>query len=263
MRLLIECELRQETAFPMNHQHLLMSQVYGLVSTGDEEYARFLHDEGYAAGNAGKRVKLFCFSGLRCAKRRAAGETLWLGPGPLTWLVSSPVEAFLRHFATGLLAAGVMRVGERELPIAQVQALPAPDFRQETARFTCLTPIVASLPRSDAEGGGTAYLRPRDGRAFSDAVRNNLLYKHRTLYGALPQNERFELTFDAAYLARNPHGGTKKVTIKGIDVIGVQAPFTACGSPELLKLMYACGAGEKNSAGFGMVELVAGRGQER
>ncbi len=255
MRLLIECELRDGTAFPMNHQHLLMSLSYGLVAVGDEEYARFLHNEGYAASGEGKRVKLFCFSGLRCVRRRAEGETLWLGPGHLTWLVSSPVEAFLRNFATGLLSAGVMQVGAQELPIAQVRTLPAPDLSGGEARFTCLTPIVASLPRPAAEGGGTTYLRPRNGRAFSDAVRNNLLYKHRTLFGAPPTDDRFELIFDADYLARNAHGGTKKITIKGIDVVGAQAPFTACGSPELLSVMYSCGAGEKNSAGFGMVDL--------
>jgi CRISPR-associated endoribonuclease Cas6 len=260
MRLRITCDVRRETAFPVNHQHHLMALSYGLVAVGDEEYARFLHNEGYAAGGEGKRVKLFCFSGLRCARRRSEGETLWLGPGAVTWLVSSPVEAFLRNFATGLLSAGLMRVGAQELPIAEVQTLPPPDLSRGAARFTCLTPIVASLPRPESEGGGPTYLRPRDGRAFSAAVRNNLLYKYRTLYGVPPQDDRFELTFDADYLARNPHGGTKKITIKGIEVIGAQAPFAADGSPELLALMVDCGAGEKNSAGFGMVDLMVGRG---
>ncbi len=255
MRLLIECELRRETPFPMNHQHDLMALAYRLVACGDEEYASFLHNQGYAANEGGKRVKLFCFSGLRCRNRRAAGGTLWLGPGVVTWLVSSPVEAFLQYFATGLLSEGVVTVGEQRLPIAQVQTLPPPDFARGAARFTCLTPVVASIPRPEAEGGGTTYLRPRDGSAFSAAVRNNLLTKYGALCGRLPADDRFDLRFDTDYLARDAHGGTKKVTIKGIEVVGAQAPFAASGSAELLELMYACGAGEKNSAGFGMVEL--------
>ena len=70
MRLSVTCNVARETAFPVNHQHHLMSLSYGLVAVGDEEYARFLHNEGYAASGEGKRVKLFCFSGLRCVKRR-------------------------------------------------------------------------------------------------------------------------------------------------------------------------------------------------
>jgi len=255
MRLLIECELRSETPFPMNHQHDLMALVYRLLECGDETYARFLHDQGYAAADGAKRVKLFCFSGLRCRKRRANGGTLWLGPGMLNWLVSSPIEAFLQYFATGLLSEGVVTVGSHRLPITQVQTLPAPGFSSGAARFTCLTPIVASIPRSVGEGGGTTYLRPRDGTAFSAAVRNNLLTKYGALCGKPPTDDRFEMRFDEGYLARDAHAGTKKITIKGIDVVGAQAPFAASGSAELLELMYPCGAGEKNSSGFGMVEV--------
>jgi CRISPR-associated endoribonuclease Cas6 len=53
---------------------------------------------------------------------------------------------------------------------------------------------------------------------------------------------------------------TKKITINEngrfpIDVIGIQAPFTIEGDPELIKVGYECGFGEKNSMGFGMAEV--------
>src|ERR1051326_7162693 len=116
MRLVVECELQRETAFPVNHQHLLTGLVYGLLACSDGEFARFLHDEGYAADTGPKRFKLFCFSGLRAGRRRVAGQTLWLGPGKAEWLLSSPQERFLTHFATGLLTSGEMQVGAVTLP---------------------------------------------------------------------------------------------------------------------------------------------------
>src|SRR5205807_1817714 len=120
-------------------------------------------------------------------------------------------------------------------------------------RFTCLTPIVAAVPRED---GSTQYLTPADGARLSEAVRRNLLRKHELLYGGPPEDDRLELAFDSDYLARDTHGGTKLVTFKGIQVRGAFAPFTLTGSEALMRVAWDCGLGEKNSAGFGMVEVV-------
>lgn len=254
MRLRIECDLRRETPFAINHQDQLTGLIYRMLACSDGEYSRFLHDEGYLLEGGAKRFKLFCFSGLRCQRRRVGGGTLWLGPGPVQWLIGSPVEPFLRHFATGLLAAGELEVGAQRLNVTQAQSLPTPEFAAGRALFTCLTPIVAALP---LENGGTRYLRPAEGTAFSGAVRNNLLHKYQALHGHAPTQEEscFEMTFDPDYLADPKHReGTKLITYKAIQIVGAQAPFTVIASPALLQLLYNCGAGEKNAGGFGMVE---------
>lgn len=266
MRLIVTCELKRTTAFPTNHQQQLAGVAYGLLRDSDPEYARFLHDEGYA-GNAGtRRYKLFTFSGLRAPRprRRIAGDTLWLSAGSVEWMVSSPCASFLTHFATGLLSAGGLRVGDVLLPVSQAQTCPSPDFSGGTARFTCLTPLVASRPIPASEGGGKYYLRPSDGAAFSEALRGNLLHKYAALHGHAPAvgEDTFAMAFDAEYLARNPHGGTKKITFKEIDVIGALAPFTVTGAPDLIALGYEAGFGELNAGGFGMVELASGVRQE-
>lgn len=261
MRLLITCEVPRPIAIPVNHQYELGSLVYGLLRAADPEYARFLHEEGYGGGESARRYKLFCFSGLRCARRRVDGETLWLGPGAVTWQIGSPSASFLQPFATGLLAAGGLTVGAATLPVASVQALPPPDFSSGTARFTCLTPIVAALP---IDNGGTRYLRPCEGAEFSTAVRNNLLRKYQALHVAAFADEadlRFDLTFDAEYLADPRHRqGTKLIAYKGIQIVGAQAPFVIhTNAPALLELLYDAGCGEKSSAGFGMLQAQEGR----
>ncbi len=250
MRLRVCLDNQAGTRLPMDYQEWLTAAVYGLLADSDADFARFLHDDGYQDED-GRRFKLFTFSWLRGARRVVDGDALRFAPGPLEWLVASPVEPFLTNLATGLLAAGALRVGPATIPITQIETLPAPPLA-ETAAFTCLSPIVAALPLPD---GRTRYLRPCDGDAFSAAVANNLRRKHRLLHGDAPADDRFALTFDPAYLARDPRGGTKLTTFKGIHLVGAFCPFTVTGSADLMRVGYETGFGEKNAAGFGMVEV--------
>ncbi len=254
MRMKITMITDREQAIPINYQHYLTAAAYNLLSEGDTDYASFLHNEGYTLEGSSKTFKLFCFSGLRAKVRRNVGPTLYIGPGTVEWYVGSPVELFLRNFATGLLAQGHLNVGGQLLAIRDVQSLLSPRFDSDEMHFTCLSPIVVGQSNTQSH---VQYLRPSDGEVFSEAVRKNLLNKHRILYGSEPENTDFLLTFDADYLADPSHrGGTKLVRYKDIDVVGAQAPFAVKGSPDLMQVMYDCGAGEKNAGGFGMVEIV-------
>jgi len=275
VRLRLLLEAHQPERVPLNHQDLLRGVVYRLLGESDADYARFLHDDGYVATGApeaaNRRYKLFTFSTLQVPRGRrridAGRGDLCIAPGPLTWWIGSPVEAFLRNEVTGLLtAAGEIRVGRATFAIAGIEAVPAPRFADnDPAEFTCLTPIVAAVP--DPARPTPRYLRPSEGPAFSEAVRQNLIRKYRALHGAPPADDRLELRFDPAYLARDSHGGTKKITIRETDVIGAFAPFTLAGSAELMTAAWECGLGEKNSTGFGMIDIdprdrsVAGRGE--
>ncbi len=276
MRLKIRFELERAARLPLDHQDLLTGLVYRLLGESDAQYASFLHDEGYRLEEGGnRRYKLFVFSTLRVPKgrRRVEESNLRITPGVVEWLLSSPREDFLTHSATGLFAVGqTVNVGHVPLTIAGIECLPEPEFRSPM-RFTCLTPIVASVPREDRS---TRYLVPRppapnpggvgppapnpggEGPGeFSEAVRRNLVRKYELVTGRPPSEaeSRLELAFDADYLARASHGGTKLTTYKGIQIRGAFAPFTLTGSESLIRMAWECGLGEKNSAGFGMIEV--------
>lgn len=250
MRLRIQLGNPHGATLPLNYQHHLTAAIYGLLATSDAEYARFLHGTGYGPEGSSKRFKLFVFSWLR-GRHRVEGPALRFAPGPLVWQIASPVPDFLTHCATGLLAEGILSVGSAAFSITEVQALPLPHFAG-TTHFTCLSPIVAALP---LPGGGTRYLTPSDSDAFSEAIRANLLRKRETFYGDLPADDRFQLTFDPAYVERS-HGGTKLITYKSVQIRAAFAPFCASGSADLLRVGYECGFGEKNAAGFGMAEMI-------
>ena len=250
MRLKIILEAATPPSIPINYQEFLSAAVYRMLDTSDSEYARFLHDDGYALDDGPKRFKLFTFGWLRGRRIGGAGDTVTFAPGRLEWQIASPVEDFVRHLATGLLASGSVQIGRVSLPVAVAEVLPPPALA-ETTRFVCLSPIVAGVP----DPRGTRYLRATDGQDFSEAVRKNLIRKHKVLFGAPPADDRLELRFDPEYIARASQAGAKKITVHGIDVIGVLAPFTLSGSTELMRVGMECGLGEKNASGFGMVEV--------
>lgn len=262
MRIQITLQNERLIRLPIDHYHLLRGAIFDRLERSDPDYARFVHDEGYIA-EAGKphRFKLFTYSALRVPKsnRRFAQGQLEIAPGYVTWVLSSPKEDFLRHEVIGLLAKNdAVTIGGQPFRLIALDGLPDPAFSEHMA-FTCLTPFVAAV-KSETHTT-PRYLRPADGAALSEAVRVNAVRKYRALHGKEPGRNDLTLTLSQAYLDRDAHGGTKKITLSGsggsIDVIGTLAPLTLKGSPELIQIAYECGLGEKNSSGLGMLEVDA------
>jgi len=251
MRLFITLETEKVVNIPVNYQEYLTAAVYGYVGSGDEDYAKFVHDEGYV-GDGGRRFKPFTHSWLRIPSRnrRIVGDRLQILPGQIGWMVSSPLDDFLRPFASGLLKAGRLRVGSETLPVAAVEAASSVEATEKMV-CTCLSPIVATKRRPD---GSTQFLRPsEDPKAFSEIIRSNMIAKYKAFNLSPSDDDRLVIEFDANYLAAN-RDGTKKASYKGIDVIGILAPFKATGSKELISLGLSAGFGSKTACGFGCVE---------
>ena len=98
------------------------------------------------------------------------------------------------------------------------------------------------------------YCRPDDA-AFSDLIRQNLLRKHAAIYGHPPRDDALEFAFDDRYIQKRQGRVTRLVDYKGIKIKGVMCPFRVSRSVPLIQTGYECGFGDKNSAGFGMVEI--------
>jgi CRISPR-associated endoribonuclease Cas6 len=254
MRLRIYLETEKMVRVPIDHHNQMRGVIYRLLGVSDATFAQHIHDEGYGEGE--RKLKYFTFSLLRVPRslRRLEPrtDTLAIAPGRVEWWISSPMEDFLHHEVQGLLASGQMlQVGTASFRVTGVEAHPTPTFAN-SARFVCLTPIIASLP--DPDGRSTArYLTHEQPEAFSEAVRHNLLRKHEFLHGTPPEDTSLTLTFDPDYIAA--HRTTKLRKIREICVRGVEAPFTLEGSPALIQTAWECGLGEKTGCGFGMIDI--------
>ncbi len=250
MRIKILADVGDGITLPVNYNHLLAGVIYRFLAESDPEYASFLHNEGYAA--AEKRFKLFTFSQLMAERRRVTGDKIHFR-STLTWYVSSPVERFLSHFADTLLTEGRLSLAQRQLPIRDVTIPRIPRFQSET-RFRCLSPITMSTTREHNGKQAMHYCMPDD-PALSELVRQNLIRKHEAIQGRAPHDDALSFAFDKTYIDRRQGRVTRLVDYKGIKIRGIMCPFRVTGSPALIQIGYECGFGDKNSAGFGMVEV--------
>ncbi|RKU14239.1 CRISPR-associated endoribonuclease Cas6 [Candidatus Poribacteria bacterium] len=251
MRIKITCDTRGGVDLPINYNHLLTGVIYQFLKESDPEYAHFLHQDGYELEN--RRFKLFTFSQLMAKKREIRGERIHFR-SPLTWYISSSQEPFLQNFAASLMGTGSIQIQNHRLQVQDVEVLRQPRFGPQMT-FRCLSPITMSTMRERDGQIRTHYCLPDDPQ-FSALVRQNLIRKYHTVYRQPPPDESFAMTFDQAYIDKRKGRVTRLVDFKGTKIRGIISPFHVIGAPELIRIGYECGFGDKNSAGFGMVETL-------
>jgi CRISPR-associated endoribonuclease Cas6 len=250
MRIKITFDIGMGVFLPINYNYLLASIIYRFLDLSNPEYAHFLHEDGYGSGD--KKFKLFTFSQLMAQKREIRDNCIHFRSS-LTWFVSSPQEEFLGSFAASLLDQRVIHINDISLQVKDVDIPRTPRF-QERMYFRCLSPITMSTKREYNGQVAMHYLLP-DETEFSDLVKQNLIRKYETIYRQKPCDDSFVMEFDADYISKRNGRITRLIRYKDVDIRGVLCPFHAFGSQELMFIGYECGFGDKNSAGFGMVEV--------
>lgn len=248
MRLKVELSAAKEYfSLPLAYNHPLASFIYRSLSLASPSYSSFLHQEGY------QRFKFFTFSQLLIRERRIRGERL-IGRPPLTFLVSSPLAEFLENFVSGLLKQGEIKLCGETFTLSRVEVLPEPEFHEEMT-FSCLSPLVISRGVKK-EGKLRAEYISFDDPDFPRLMQRNLLRKYSAWKGSDPPDSTFDFKFDLDYVRKRGGEVYRLVDFKGTKIKGIMAPFKVRGSPELIRLGYEAGFGEKNSLGFGMAEAV-------
>lgn len=257
----------RECLFPINYQYPLSAAIYKILNTASPEYAVFLHRQGYLSPN-GKPLKLFTFSRLWCPNiQRFESSLIVKNYTRCQLLISSPMlEDFIQNFVIGLFEQQEIQIGGPHsvghFMITQVETLAEPEFKP-TMNFSCLSPIVLTTMHEHKGRLTPYYLRPDDAR-LSQAIRHNLRQKFETIYHRSPEADQIHFSIDETYARRK--GGydklSKLITIKEGDeaqatkVKCFMTPFSLSGSLELISVAYECGIGDKNSLGFGMIEVV-------
>ena len=250
MRIKITCDIGEGIGLPINYNYFLSGVIYQFLRESDPEYAQFLHQDGYEVEN--RRFKLFTFSQLMAKQRKIQGEQIHFR-SPLTWYVSSSQELFLANFAAALIETGILQVERHRFRVKDVEVLRQPRFGPQMT-FRCLSPVTMSTVRERDGKLAQHYCLPDDPQ-FSELVRQNLIRKYKAVYRQPPEKTSFAMTFDQTYIDKRKGRVTSLIDFKGTKIRGVLSPFHVIGAPELIHIGYTCGFGDKNSAGFGMVEV--------
>jgi len=262
LKLTLSQEKTIET-LPINTGYLIASAIYNTLGKSSQDYATWLHNQGYSEIHHPRNFKFFTFSNLDIPIREIRGNQLISKSRQCSFLISSPKEDFLQNLVSGLFHEGSLRLGPAVFQKKLIETLPEPEFKPEMS-FLMLSPTTLSIQEIDAQGKHLKhFLRPNDPRV-PGLMKQNLIHKYETLYEKPYANgdAEFKFEFKDDYLQRQLKKGKgieKLITIaegtrKETKVKAILCPFTIQADPELIQVGYDCGFGNNNAMGFGMVK---------
>lgn len=241
---------------PIDYQYSLASAVYRIIARGDENYSRFLHDDGFSGGGL-KRFKMFTFSALTLPPYR-----IWKGKGVFelhephaSFTVSFVVDKAAEAFIKGMFHNQQFALGDRfhALPfeVTSVEALPPPFFTR-TMRYRCTSPMVVEWKEPGL--GCDTYLAPDDPR-FEQRLVENLVAKCAAMNTLLAEEDQGQpVSFELNGSYRSKLHAIKPYTKAETRVRGFLFDFTLTAPEHVHEIGYYGGFGMNNAMGFGCVE---------
>lgn len=258
---------RNNFLLPVNYNYELSSMIYHIMSLSGPRFTSWLHSRGFQLDGK-KRFKFFNFSRLFFTEKEIQGDIIQ-AKGNFRMIFSSPIdESVLTNFISGMmelnefLYLGNKDIGSR-IKVQNISIIPHPNFEKIT-KYIMLSPTVASLQDQNKR---IVYLTPFDNHT-SEVLTKNIVNKYETIFMEKCPYE-INITFDKEYLESNWEKGNimKLITIKvannsNAKIKGFMLPLSIETNPEIHKLLYECGLGEKNSLGFGMLEVAKVKSRE-
>lgn len=239
---------------PINYQYEASAAVYRILSRASEEYAEWLHNNGFKLGN-GKQFKLFCFSRLKIEKRQILPkeERINILCNTVEWQISFLPEISTEKFVQGIFANQTLEIGDKvsvvQFHVRNVEVLPEPKYTEEM-EFSTMSPICL---RCKQEDGSVKYLSPSDTNA-SRAILTGLLSRYEAFYGkpfgTIPDYQFTVLNEPKSVLVKLKAG-----TLEETKERGYMCQFRMKAPIELMKIMYESGCGEESAMGFGCVKI--------
>lgn len=260
MRLKIDTETFQKR-ITCNYNYSFSSAIYKFLQIGSPEFAEFLHNKGFH--HLHKNYKLFTFA-VVFEKFRFSGNEIELLSPKVTIFISTPlIGDFIKNFVIGAFTQSSFQITSHystlDFKIEQIESLPDINF-SDSMKFKCLSPIVLSTGKEYNNKMSQYFLRPEDKDEIDRVLFINLTAKYKIINDLHYTGDKLHLEWDWDYINKKKRVSAK-VTINenannSVDIIGIRAPFTLTGDPELIKIGYDTGFGEKNSMGFGFAESV-------
>lgn len=251
MRISITFSIAWGSSIPINYNHILAGLIYTLAGGEAPKWAAHLHEQGYSGGG-NRPYKFFTFSQLfgGPGSTKAESGRLIFTTDTLRWTFGSCLPILSTILMDALLSRQKVNIGGMEAVVTSVKAEEPKTFSKGYGRFTCISPLVASV---HDEEKGHRYLSPQD-ELFWKVLSKNISRKWSALTGC-DNNDELLFEPDMDYLRRKRT--SKAISVKpGEVVIGHLIPFKASGPQTLLSVGYDSGFGSRNSLGFGMTASV-------
>lgn len=230
---------KKQAVLPLAYNEYVQGMLY---SCWHEKYPQ-LHD--HAPGGA-KAFRYFTFGRLEGKGRVDTTAKTIAFDQAITLEVRSVFEELAEELASQLVRADEVRIGQSRFDIVNLQTADRLLY-PGSAEVRMRTPVTVHVTQ---DNGQTLPLEPSQPE-FCEALQTNLQAKLQDFGSDL--DPRLQIV---------PHvkGMRKQVTrFKGFWVTGWLGEFTVSAEPETLAFLYHVGLGARNSAGFGMFDIVDGR----
>lgn len=257
----------------------MAAALYQALGDADKPFAEELH-EGSQHRN---RIKLFAFSPLHSRmtevhkpdkENNIEGGLVF--KGPTFFKLSSPWPELVNRVGEGLLTRQNLRIGSQLFRVGNARIIPAPTFRQTMVwRPTKTGSIVTSWSPKNKNTKLYAFPdQPADGQACETLLRTNLVHKWKRLceirndlaeawITSNTDNPRdvftpdnISVTFLDSEKYKDKNYKTRLHYIKHNPVRSWQAHIKVTAPIPIQRIAWACGLGEMNSMGFGLMEEV-------
>lgn len=250
MRILLRLEATKDFEYDLKYYHKLQGFVYGLLK--DTEY-KILHDKrGY---------KFFCFSNIfPVSENIKAGEEKNL-------IISSPSKIFVNFLGEKIKKIYEekidINIGEMSFKIKRISMFET-KLKRKNVRIVSATPIIIRIPERNYDKYGIierkkryVYWRPEYSfEAFIKQLEENLFKKYKEFYNEeieeFPIFEQFK--FKKSLVSHVIINGKEIKMIGSIWEFGFS--YLDDKKKKLLEFGIDCGFGERNSLGFGFVNVV-------
>jgi len=254
----------KEQLIPINYQNEIASWINKILHTGNDDFAKWLHDKGYMSEN--KPFELFTLSNLIIPApgfRLAEEDRMEILANEVYVEISFQLEEGAESFITSLFQEQTCILGDKKSQgsflVKEVTRKPAPKF-QETMTFRAISPICLADSSYSGDKKIAKYLSPTDTR-FEEIFFDNLLGKfmaNQNLLSVSPDmlNEESVFRFLKLSEARSRLVPLKNAEEQETKVRGFLFDFKLTAPIPLLKLGYNAGFGENSSNGFGCVSVM-------
>jgi CRISPR-associated endoribonuclease Cas6 len=238
MRVKITLSSEEKILLTSAYNRVIQGLIYSLL---ESNFRNELHDRGFSLGK--RKFKLFTFS-------RLYGNFIRKGniiefDRKIIFFVSSPVEKIIEQISKGLLN-GKVQLETNTLDVESIDFVKKPTITSPIYIRT-LSPITTYSTLYLTNGSKKTYYYSPHEDEFMSIIRSNLI-KKATILNVMNKGE-FQL---------EPMNKQREVflSFKGTLVRGWIGTFKATGDVNLISVGYEAGLGCKNSAGFGMIEVL-------
>lgn len=234
MQIQLTFAAEKEFCIPLSYNYQLQSAIYSKLE--EIGLSDFWHDEGFGVEQT---FKLFSFSPLTGSYRIADKKICF--DGEISFEIRSPIFEFCDEVQRSFEVNPTIKLFDTELETIST-VITNRHINYDSAVFAAASPIIVHTHLPDKK---TKFFFPSD-----DCFIERLLKNYKNKFESVYENEAPDINIKIL------DEGKKVVTkYKNFWLNGNKCVLALTGDPLALEFIYNSGLGEKNSQGFGFVDI--------